>query len=573
MPNRLSAFIASHYKALVSILFLMVAVGLLSLTVGNHARLSRYFVYSSYYFIFVMIFLWIFSILQTLLQINFSLIEFVKNNYLGLSIALILVMCIFLSVSVQFKTLSDETNLLAISKSMIYDKTIYNSTMGASYYYNYNSETNLVPIRPLVFPFFVSILHSLLGYSPNNPFILNFLVLFVLLSGVYVVVQKYIDVTSAIASMFLVCSFPIVTIHATSAGFDLISGLFFLIILLCIYRFIQSQKSSDFVLMWLAMIVWANIRYENVIFLFLFPLGLFVLRRLPIAVLLDNIHYLSLSVLLMIPTYWQRLLSQGKYENKGMPLFSVDHFKSHLTELVKALVDFDFFLPYATLLVLFSIPAGLITFFAICTRWRQRVVQLRVLPFAILVMGAAVSLLVIYLSHFNGGVANPAQARFFIILCLLAALAPVALKGVIGAALPSHLFLMGAIAMFLMYHPVAVEGRFINSLILVRTTKYSYDFLKDYSHDETLIINERPGQYAALNYSAVNFGRANQTPELYLANLERGFYTTILVFQRVSRKTMKPVKENMLSDKFELKILKTYLISASESLRISEVVR
>jgi hypothetical protein len=455
---------------------------------------------------------------------------------------------------------------------MVYDKVIYNSTIGTNYYYNYKPETNFVPIRPLVFPFFVSILHSLLGYSSNNPFILNFLALFVLLSGVYIVVQKYIDVPSAIASMFLVCAFPIVSVHATSAGFDLLSGLFFLIILLCIYRFIESQNSSDFVLMWLTMVVWANIRYENVVFLLLFPIGLFVLRRLRVSVLLDNIHYLSFSVLLMLPAYWQRVLSQGKYENKGTPLFSVEHFKTHFTELVKMLFNFDFFLPYATLLVLLSIPAGLITFFMVYKRRRQRTIRFRVLPFSILVLGAAVSLLVIYLSHFNGGVANPAQARFFIILCLLSALAPVALKGFIGAVLPSHLFLTGAIAMFLMYHPVAVEGRFINSLILVRTTKYSHDFLKDYSPDTTLVINERPGQYAALNYSAVDFRLANRRPELYLANLDTGLYAHILVFQRVNHMTRQPVEEHVLTDKFELKTLRNYRISAFEFLRISEVV-
>jgi hypothetical protein len=120
---------------------------------------------------------------------------------------------------------------------------------------------------------------------------------------------------------------------------------------------------------------------------------------------------------------------------------------------------------------------------------------------------------------------------------------------------------------------VAVEGRFINSLILVRTTKFSHDFLKDYSPDNTLVINERPGQYTALNYSAVNFARANRTPDLYLANLDSGLYTNILVFQRVRRKTGKPVEENVLSDKFALKMLQIYRISAVEFLRISEVVR
>ena len=573
MPTRLTAFIAARYKICISILALMTVVGLLIRTVGHQARMETYFVYSAYYFIFAMILLWVFSIVQNLRKTNFSIFKFVNKNYLGFIISLALVSCIFLSVSVQFKTLSDETNLLAVSKSMVYDKTVYNSTIGSSYYYNYNAESNFVPIRPLIFPFFVSVLHSLLGYSAINPFILNFLVLFVLLSGVYIVVRTHIDVPSAIAAVFLVCSFPLISIHATSAGFDLMSGLFFLLTLLCIYRFIESQNSRDFPLLWLTMIVWANIRYENVIFLFLFPLGLLILRRFRISVLIDNIHYVLFSVLLMIPTYWQRVLSQGKYENKGMSLFSVDHFKGHLPELVRALFHFDFFLPYATLLALLSIPAGLVTLYVICKRWRQRMVRFRLLPFTILVIGAGVSLLVIYLSHFNGGVANPAQARFFIILCLLSALTPVAFKGVVGPKLPSHLFLMGAIAMFLIYHPVAVEGRFINSLILVRTTKYSYNFLEAYSPDETLIINERPGQYTALNFSAVDFVQANRAPERYLANLDSGLYTNILVFQRVNRMMHKPIVENVLSDKFKLDTLRIYRISATEFLRISKVMR
>ena len=83
--------------------------------------------------------------------------------------------------------------------------------MGKYYYGNYNSINNEIEKRPLVFPFLVNIIHTLIGFRYQNPFILNFIVMFLLLSGIYIIVRVFSDTPSALAALFLVISYPVVT--------------------------------------------------------------------------------------------------------------------------------------------------------------------------------------------------------------------------------------------------------------------------------------------------------------------------------------------------------------------------
>ncbi len=95
---------------------------------------------------------------------------------------LILSLAVFKSVEVKFKTLSDETNLLAKSRSLSFEKKPLNMTEAKNYFKNTHPLNYELPKRPLLFPFTVSILHNLLGYHPSNVFLLNFFTLFVFLS-------------------------------------------------------------------------------------------------------------------------------------------------------------------------------------------------------------------------------------------------------------------------------------------------------------------------------------------------------------------------------------------------------
>ena len=107
----------------------------------------------SYYIIFLMVVLWIIQTAIFLRAINFSLIQLLSRFWPGILAAFVLTTLVFISVKVDFKTLSDETNLLSVSRSMATNKTIYNATMAKFYYDNLNPINNGIENRPLVFPF------------------------------------------------------------------------------------------------------------------------------------------------------------------------------------------------------------------------------------------------------------------------------------------------------------------------------------------------------------------------------------------------------------------------------------
>ena len=127
--------------------------------------------------------------------------------------------------------------------------------------------------RPLLFPFAINLIHSILGYRPQNAFILNFILMIILMSGVYIATRKAIDTPSAVAAIFLVLSYPIISISATSGGYDLFSTLFFALILTVFYQFIKSPDARRLAFLWLSLLVFSNIRYESCIF-FLFISGI-----------------------------------------------------------------------------------------------------------------------------------------------------------------------------------------------------------------------------------------------------------------------------------------------------------
>ena len=150
------------------------------------------FTYTSYYLIFLLVILWVVQTVLFLKNLNFSLKLLLKKYWLGILTAFILTSLVFASVRVRFKTLSDETNLLSISRSMLNDKTIVNSTMGKFYYNNLNTLNSEIPKRPLIFPFVVHLLHTLAGFQYQNAFIVNFIVMFLFLSGVYTLFSRYL---------------------------------------------------------------------------------------------------------------------------------------------------------------------------------------------------------------------------------------------------------------------------------------------------------------------------------------------------------------------------------------------
>jgi len=383
------------------------------------------FSYTSYYLTWLLIIVWS---VQTALVIRagqFSLKALLKKHCQGIVIALILTSLVFATVRVRFKTLSDETNMLAVSKSMLNDKTIFNSTMGMYYYGNYNQIHNELPIRPLVFPFLTHLLHVVTGFRYQNPFVLNFIIMFLFLSGVYIITRKFLDIPSSIAAMLLILSYPVFTIFGTSGCFDLLNTAFFFLVMVAVYHFLKNPSSTTFGLIFSSLLMLSNIRYESIIFLVIVPLLL--IKKMKWSYLKDCSYLLFITPLIILPYVWQRILKPGSHPHPtDVSLFSLSSFKENITMILKNFIDFEYFLPYAGFLSIISI---LILIYLIVEVLRKKIPLKNYECYFIFVLAGSFLLSsFIYFSYFFGDYTHPSTARFFITLSVALALVPIALR-------------------------------------------------------------------------------------------------------------------------------------------------
>ncbi len=538
---------------------------------SKEGMMKELFLNGSYYVLLLLSLLWIIHINLYLKEIKFSFKDTIFRFFPGILLSFVITCVVFISVEPTFRILSDETNLLAVSKSMVYEKSVANATMGKYYYGNFNPDSELVPARPLFFQFCIHVLHVLLGYNPENIFLLNFLVLFAFLSCVYILARKYLDEASSLASMILIVAYPVVSISTSSGSYDMFSTVFFYLVFASLFFFLKDPTPAGFSFLWMNMLMFAHIRYESFIYFFLVLSFLLLFRVIRLELFKPSLHLFAMTPLLFLSLFWQRILSQGKYSTpERTSLFSVDQFMRHLKEMAMGQFDFSFELPYANIVNIIAVIIFLylawegIARKTIFTKQYQR-------RFIFIFLAALAVNLTIFLSHFIGKYSHPTQAKFFLISSIACSLAPFLLKAVKPNAISGKALLLFSLVCFLAYHPIAVEGRFTNKLTLTRETKQCYQFLENLKEKNILIIANRPGLFTVLDYGVVNFSYANKYKNKVLRDYKRHNYVDIYVFQRISYDTGKPVREYSLDDDYNLEPLREIQVTAGRFLRISRV--
>lgn len=530
--------------------------------------MTKLFLHTSYYLILLMMIVWTIQAVLFLKTANFSLKLLLKKHWAGILIALILTSLIFVSVQVGFKTLSDETNLLSVSMAMLTDKISANYTMGKYYYGNFNPINREIEKRPLVFPFLVSVLHTFTGFRYQNPFIFNFIIMFLFLSGVYIAARKFLDIPSSVAAMFFILSYPVFSVFGTSGNFDFFNSVFFAVILATVYCYLMNPSSSAFAFIFASLLVFSNIRYESIFFLLFIPLLL--CKAITKQHLKDNLWLFFITPLVNLPYIWGRILKAEAYQNpEDVPVLSAVSFVKNIKIYFGNLVDLNYYLPYAGILSIISI---LIFTYLVAALWlKRKQLQKQQKYFLLVLLVSVLASTCIYFAHFFGDCTHPSSARFFITLSIVLAFGPIALKIYKPQFISGAGLLITAVIFFLFYHPIAVEGRFINSLKGNRTAYHCIDFLSKIGDKNILVIAERPGQFTALGYGAINFSYANKNSEQILREATRHLFPKVVVFQEVEYGSNNPTKNTTLPTSYKLNTLYDIQITATEFLRISEI--
>jgi hypothetical protein len=136
------------------------------------------FVHTTYYFLMATVLCWAGVYLHAARDVRReTVVAWVKENWPGLVIAAVVTVVAWHAVHPALRMLSDEANLVGTSKNLFASQTATFTVSGKNYYDSYWDIDVVIDQRPCLFPFLVSLIHSVWGYSFANVFVLNLLAL------------------------------------------------------------------------------------------------------------------------------------------------------------------------------------------------------------------------------------------------------------------------------------------------------------------------------------------------------------------------------------------------------------
>jgi len=559
-------------------LILFLVVSLFSIGLGFFLPsqwVAPAFHHSGYYFMLIAFVLWgmlIIDVLKEDFLVNF------RKHAPALLLAVVLVTLIFQMSPPKFKILADETNLISVSMAMHKMKTASMLLEGlAVEYHSFDYNQHIDP-RPLFYPFVVSLSHAVLGYSPYNGIVINFLCGIGILFLIYMLFSFVFSRFFGFVAMIITASFPIFIFWVTSSGFETINLFFIIVVFLVLFLFLKHREVKYAELVLISLVLLANCRYESA--LFFLPLFLLVPYFLNRHIITEYRLYTLCLPLFFLPLAWQRqvfFLESSVLGDSGLltpdHVFRLSSFMDNFPQNVFAMsglnVDQGFLF-----LVFIAAVAGF--YFSIKKfLFNHKSIGLETRLLGIYIGTSGFLLFVLYTSFFWGQFTTDINNR----------LAVAMLPFIIFPAMyyiyrffqqrnrqAKFLLMFLLIVHMIYYWPVAADHRLLkeNALHYVnhRVTHYLYENY-DLDNEKLLLISDRPYLFVIHGMGSIGFQNAvqNQKKLHYLDNV---YYDHMLVLQRCNPIDSEVQPDNRLSDAFQLKEIYRINVSKNYYIRISK---
>lgn len=494
-----------------------------------------------------------------------------KELWWSMAVGIGFTLLLFKACPPDYRVLSDETNLLSVSRSMLRNRTIHNTTM-ANYYLDFFKELRQVlDKRPLLFPFLMSVIHGVIGYSWKNMFVLNGMISAVFLSLVFYVSAVGRSLRAGWFAVSLIAIQPLYVLCASSGGFELLAavaqfGLFWMF-----YQYMQRPTSNSLTLLWMCAVLFVNSRYEAGVIAIVLLFGLAWHWRDTLKFALDRWWLYSTTLLFSSPIVWQVMLKGSDQESGDKKPWSVAYVWEHFLDWIQANFGFDAYYPFATPVSYLALIALLWwlkeSVFTSKMRYadKYRLVALFILAAALVVQFLA------FLSYHAGSAVQPYAVRYFLPTCLAMSLG-------LGAFLLRRTWFKpkyGLVAsgfIFVAFAHIAHENKFMNTLELVRKTRRIYEVIASYPPHETLVIVDRPGQYAVLDFSAMSHDYLEENIQAVERDIANRLYTSVIFIQDIDINSKAPVKGQAIPAHLPVQIIYEMRTSSSSYTRISKMI-
>jgi hypothetical protein len=553
----------------------VVALGLLVVTLRKRSLMEPFFVHGTYFVLMTMVAFWASTYIVALKRISRdTLVAWLKDNWRGLVLAAAVSLVAILSIQPALRVLADETNLLGVSKNLYFNRTADFATTGKWYYEAYWNLNVTTDRRPALFPFLLSLIHSFRGYSYTNAFHINAILIPLFVFVAYRLAKSLGGEVFGILAGAFVVAHPITLVSARSGGFDVMAGFFALVSVKCFLDYAREPTANRLAMLWLNLCMLAHIRYEGAASIVASAVVLLALGMVKWEHVKPYLFVYAFTPLFALPRIWQTILKAGDSEQPlNATLFGWKHLSENTRNYFGLLANpLDFRRPHSGLLLALGLVGCLVvarSLWKLAHERERKLVQERFAIFAVVWVGV---MMVIYLPYFWGKPLHPASARLFVPLdaffSLMAAWVVTLLCRRVPLWLPSIL----AAAVVCLHVSAASEGRFINELTLTRQAAQTWRFFEQIHDKNIMVVTDRPGLFTVMDYGSMDLSVAKQGTDL-LFELSRHLYRDVYVIQEIDLTTKKPLPEfEIWPDKKKEAVLE-FQNAENSTIRISRMMQ
>lgn len=474
-------------------------------------------------------------------------------------------------VSNEFRVLSDEANILGVSHSMHYDNTPTIGTMGRYSNDNYIPIVQKDPKRPIEFSSLIFLAHRIAGYNWRYGFMLNNLLLLLVFLLLFIFFERISDKVVAWSAVLLFSSQPAFILTAFSSGFDFFALTLVFVFFFSVYCY-QTQHHKKFLFSWL--ILWLLLlysRYEYILFAsILFVIGIFKDFQAHRQCLKKYHLPLMFSLLLVFPRIYQHILTSTKHaESFSGPTFSLLYVKQNILELWKGLSQLSDS-PY-TFGLLFLFLAALIIKVVGTIRIRSKIDLRQFWNFESLLWIVFVfTSFAVYLTHYFGKSTHPAGYRLYLLPMFCVMMGTIFLFRNVSRNFKIALIIC---CVLLNVHAgrVVAHDPFLAISPLARSTNRILETLlqEGNNHNEIIVVDERPGHYTILGFSAFNFSYLRNHMDSVQMWFKNKNYEDMILIQRIDKSSGAPTKDSKLPDGFKLIPIKEFHYNRNTNIRMS----
>jgi hypothetical protein len=391
--------------------------------------------------------------------------------------------------------------------------------------------------RPPFFPFALSLVHDLSGYRTANVFILNALLAFGLLAGLYYLVKPLAGPVAAAASALLMAGLPLLAQNATGASFEVMNLFLIAAFALAARRYLAGKGAEGLGLFLCLALMLASTRYESALYLLTFA-GLVLYKWIrEKRVCLPWLA--AASPLLFLPSLFacRVLLSSGGLQTKTEgTFFSL----SYLPGNVEHILYYLFCPPFSwqTNSLLFSVvgiaalTAFLVSYFGSLCRG-ERVGDSRIVLFATVVTILATSFLSLidnWGQWDDGPVARYSLPfHLALALCLGSALVLVFRSGT-----PRWVALVAGAWLLFFSLPQSARHEMTDRLPLSADSAFLHDWMGKNTSVRDLFVDQSAIGIMLAGRPAVPFAVANQAPWKLAAVIQEGVYDNVFLVEHLS---------------------------------------